>query len=92
MFSEDDNPTAKRDDPDRDVSAAERALAAIQCTDELLDLVLRMTPKEREFVESLSERIDKYGERTFVSPKQLEWLEALVSYYLEGKPRSRRSK
>ncbi len=48
---------------------------------ELLDIVRDylsdMAPKEFEFVESMNDRFSQYGERTFVSPRQLFWLRSI---------------
>ena len=41
------------------------------------DYLSDMTPKELEFVESMNDRFGQYGERTFISPRQLFWLRAI---------------
>jgi len=43
----------------------------------LKDHLFDMNPKSCEFVEATLERIEKFGDRTIISPKQLFWLRDL---------------
>ena len=66
-----------------DAAANKRRLSAATPIIESLSQVLdRLRPNEKGFVEELAEKIEQYEERTFVSQKQLEWLEALEERYL----------
>lgn len=48
----------------------------------LLDKTEEMKPHEREFVESIAERLEQYADLTLVSTKQLFWLRDLKERYL----------
>jgi hypothetical protein len=36
------------------------------------------SPEEEDFINSVRERYDKYGNATYISKKQLNWLESIV--------------
>lgn len=43
----------------------------------LKDFTDKMDGKSADFVEQTVERFERYGDDTFISDKQLEWLESL---------------
>lgn len=47
----------------------------------LADHLESMEPYEREFIEGLAERFEKFGDETFVSEKQIKWLRSLERNY-----------
>lgn len=53
---------------------AEKVTEARKHVEELIDHVAAMAPNEAKFVQDMHERFEQYGERTFVSNKQLFWL------------------
>ena len=59
-----------------------RAQEADELTNMLADAEVWMTRTEAIFFRDMYERLEKYGDRTFVSPKQLFWLRELKEKYL----------
>ena len=59
----------------------EFAKEAIDLVGRLLDFTDRVTSKEFDFIASMDERITDYGEETFVSDSQIEWLRDLAIKY-----------
>ena len=58
-------------------SKEEDVREAQQLLDLVADEVEAMSSKEQGFVEDMSDRFDRYGEQTFISPRQLFWLRAI---------------
>ncbi len=58
-----------------------RAEEARELVDKLVDSTGDMCEREADFITSMAERLEKYGTRTVVSPKQLFWLRDLVEKY-----------
>ena len=50
---------------------------------EWVECILRdgvnLTAREEEFIESMQDRIDLYGERTILSDKQADWIESIYT-------------
>lgn len=53
---------------------AEKVTEARKHVEALKDQVSKMAPNEAQFVTKLAENFAKYGERTYISNKQLFWL------------------
>jgi hypothetical protein len=53
---------------------AEKVTEARKHVEALVDHVAAMAPNEAKFITDLSERFEKYGDKTFISNKQLFWL------------------
>ena len=53
---------------------AEKVTEARKHVEVLIDHVAAMAPKEADFITKLAERFEQYGDRTFISNKQLFWL------------------
>lgn len=61
----------------------DRANEAMRILEMLTDTEeIQMNEKERGFVQQLRERVEKYGAKTMVSPKQLFWLRDIKEHYL----------
>jgi len=56
---------------------AERASEAGELVTRLVEQLGRLNMKERQFVRDMEDRLEKYGERTYVSVKQIGWLREL---------------
>lgn len=65
-----------------DAAAARRVKEAGTLADSLTDVVHHMKSHEREFVVQIAERYEQWGDATFVSEKQLQWLRDLEEKYL----------
>ena len=59
----------------------EKRTEAKKHVDYLQDFFEQMQQNERTFVEQLSERFDRFGDKTQISNKQLFWLRDLVLKY-----------
>jgi hypothetical protein len=55
-------------------SQAELIAEVRHLIDETLPFIDELTPKEAGFVSNLASKLEDYGEKTFVSAKQLFWL------------------
>ena len=53
-----------------------------EITDKLADAIAAMQSHEEKFVQSMYDRHAQYGDKMFVSPKQLFWLRDLLEKYL----------
>lgn len=56
---------------------AEKVTEARKHVEALSDHVSEMAPNEQKFIADLSEKFEKYGQRTFISNQQLFWLRDL---------------
>jgi len=63
-------------------NAHRHTAAAVEIVELLEDHVERMNDREREFIEDMRDRLDRFGERTFVSDAQMNWLRKLEETYL----------
>jgi len=63
-------------------SLEEMAKEATDIATQLIDSTQAMAEHEARFVIGVLERLEKYGDRTFISPKQLFWLRDLLEKYL----------
>jgi hypothetical protein len=61
-----------------------RAEEAQQLIKQLADHTETMNQKEQGFISETSDRLDQYGTKAFISPKQLFYLRDLVSRYVHG--------
>ena len=55
----------------------ERVAEFQRLVEELRDFTEEMNPKECKFHEDMDERLTKYGEGTYVSDGQYEWMSAI---------------
>lgn len=53
---------------------AEKVTEARKHVEVLIDHVAAMAPNEADFITKLAANFEKYGERTYISNKQLFWL------------------
>lgn len=53
-----------------------------QLLSELKDIEIKLNDRERGFVFDVAERLTKYGDRTYMSPKQRQWLDDIHAKYL----------
>ena len=53
---------------------AEKVTEARKHVEALTPHLAAMAPNEQEFIAKLAENFEKYGERTYISNKQLFWL------------------
>jgi hypothetical protein len=60
---------------------AEKVTEARKHVEVLIDHVAAMAPNEQKFISDLAERFEKYGEKTFISNKQLFWLRDIRMNY-----------
>jgi hypothetical protein len=55
----------------------ERAAECKTLVEEISNFSEELNPTEKTFIESMSERFDKYGVQTFISDKQYSWIQQL---------------
>lgn len=53
---------------------AEKVTEARNHVEVLMDHIAAMAPNEADFISKLAHRFEQYGDRTFISNKQLFWL------------------
>jgi uridine kinase len=53
----------------------ERAAECKTLVDEIQDFSEELKPNERSFIEDTKERLDKFGNETFISDKQYKWIQ-----------------
>jgi hypothetical protein len=63
------------------LSDDEKYTECVKHVNYLLDHVERMMDNERQMVEGLSDRMDRFGNKTQISNKVLFWLRDLVAKY-----------
>lgn len=56
---------------------AEKVTEARQHVEILKDHIAAMAPNEADFITKLAERFEQYGDKTFISNRQLFWLRDL---------------
>jgi hypothetical protein len=60
---------------------AEKVTEARKHVEALIDHVAEMAPNEAKFITNLSERFEQYGNKTFVTNKQLFWLRDIRMHF-----------
>lgn len=69
--------------------AVDRELVREQVDDLVNNYLSRLRRKDANFIESLAESLDIYGERTTITPAQASWVAGLYTMYAENKGRRR---
>lgn len=65
----------------QDENPLQHTVEAQGLVEQLCDLTDRMRPNEVDFIEGLNDRFDSFGERTFISDAQINWLRGLAEKY-----------
>jgi hypothetical protein len=55
----------------------ERAAECQHLLEEIKDFYEELAPNEKTFITDMEERFTKYGEGTYVSDKQYDWIKAI---------------
>lgn len=63
---------------------ARAAMEAEELIGRLRPFMTELKPVEHSFVYDMREKIDRFGQATFVSIKQLDWLRSLSSKYIKS--------
>lgn len=51
----------------------------VEWVDKILKSGVNLNTREQEFIESMEEKVERYGDRTFFSEKQAEWIEDIYA-------------